>query len=103
GFPQPWKSRRDSPIPTARLLLYIFPKTYSRKEPSSPPAPSRFRLILRLEKTACFDQPSACKLHGTFAGRRTLSVCQFVCPVWCGRDFGSVRKIAFSLSFPPNR
>ena len=26
GFPQPWKSRRDSPIPTARLLLYIFPK-----------------------------------------------------------------------------
>src|SRR5271157_2936323 len=26
GFPQPWKSLRDSHIPTARLLLYIFPK-----------------------------------------------------------------------------
>ena len=48
---QPWKSLCDSHIPTARLLLYIFLKPFSRKEPSSPPAPSRFRLILRLEKT----------------------------------------------------
>ena len=36
--------------PTARLLLYIL-KTYFRKEPSSPPAPFPFRLILGLEKT----------------------------------------------------
>ena len=49
---QPWKSLCDSHIPTARLLLYIFLKSFSRKEPSSPPAPSRFRLILRLEKTS---------------------------------------------------
>ena len=34
----------------ARLLLYIL-KTYFRKEPSSPPAPFPFRLILGLEKT----------------------------------------------------
>ena len=46
-----WKSLRDSHIPTARLLLYIL-KTYFRKEPSSPPAPFPFRLILGLEKTA---------------------------------------------------
>jgi len=45
------KSLRDSHIPTARLLLYIL-KTYFRKEPSSPPAPFPFRLILGLEKTA---------------------------------------------------
>ena len=45
-----WKSLRDSHIPTARLLLYIL-KTYFRKEPSSPPAPFPFRLILGLEKT----------------------------------------------------
>ena len=31
---------------------YIFLKTFARKEPSSPPAPSPSRLILRLEKTA---------------------------------------------------
>src|SRR5271157_5181122 len=31
---------------------YIFFQNLSRKESSSPPAPSRFRLILRLEKTA---------------------------------------------------
>src|SRR5208337_555065 len=55
----PWKSLRHSHIPTARSLLYIFPKTYSRKEPSSPPVPSRFRLILRLEKTAPSHSPSA--------------------------------------------
>src|SRR5271157_1361123 len=30
---------------------YIFFQNLSRKESSSPPAPSRFRLILRLEKT----------------------------------------------------
>ena len=30
---------------------YIFLKTFARKEPSSPPAPSPSRLILRLEKT----------------------------------------------------
>src|SRR5271157_441842 len=30
---------------------YIFFQNLSRKEPSSPPVPSRFRLILRLEKT----------------------------------------------------
>ena len=47
---RPWKSLRDSHIPTARLLLYIL-KTYFRKEPSSPPAPFPFRLILGLEKT----------------------------------------------------
>ena len=45
-----WKSLPDSHIPTARLLLYIL-KTYFRKEPSSPPAPFPFRLILGLEKT----------------------------------------------------
>ena len=56
-----WKSLRDSHIPTARLLLYIL-KTYFRKEPSSPPAPFPFRLILGLEKTvlttAAFLLPS---------------------------------------------
>src|SRR5271157_3246845 len=51
AFHPPWKSLRDSHIPTARLLLYIFLKTYPRKEPSSPPAPFSFRLILRLEKS----------------------------------------------------
>src|SRR3974377_215194 len=48
----PWKSLRDSHIPTARRLLYIF-KTFARKEPSSAIASGYgFRLILRLEKTA---------------------------------------------------
>jgi len=47
----PWKSLRDSHIPTARRLLYIF-KTFARKEPSSAIASGYgFRLILRLEKT----------------------------------------------------
>ena len=48
----PWKSLRDSHIPTARRLLYIF-KTFARKEPSSAIASGYgFRLILRLEKTS---------------------------------------------------
>ena len=34
AFPQPWKSLRDSHIPTARPLLYIF-LTFARKELSS--------------------------------------------------------------------
>src|SRR5271157_4842893 len=34
---------------------YIFFQNLSRKESSSPPAPSRFRLILRLEKTNRFQ------------------------------------------------
>jgi len=51
----PWKSLRDSHIPTARRLLYIF-KTFARKEPSSAIASGYgFRLILRLEKTAICD------------------------------------------------
>ena len=53
-----WKSLRDSHIPTARLLLYIL-KTYFRKEPSSPPAPFPFRLILGLEKTVFLAQEVA--------------------------------------------
>src|SRR3974390_1524284 len=55
----PWKSLRDSHIPTARRLLYIF-KTFARKEPSSAIASGYgFRLILRLEKTqALFRIPS---------------------------------------------
>ena len=41
----------------ARLLLYIL-KTYFRKEPSSPPAPFPFRLILGLEKTLSQEMPN---------------------------------------------
>src|SRR5271157_5709788 len=36
---------------------YIFFQNLSRKESSSPPAPSRFRLILRLEKPHCLRLP----------------------------------------------
>src|SRR5271157_3250717 len=39
------------PFPPPGYCYIFFQKTYSRKEPSSPPVPSRFRLILRLEKT----------------------------------------------------
>ena len=61
-----WKSLRDSHIPTARLLLYIL-KTYFRKEPSSPPAPFPFRLILGLEKTG--TQKATLNIHsGTDGG-----------------------------------
>src|SRR5271166_2413760 len=37
---------------------YIFFQNLSRKESSSPPAPSLFRLILRLEKTDCRGDPT---------------------------------------------
>ena len=60
------KSLRDSHIPTARLLLYIL-KTYFRKEPSSPPAPFPFRLILGLEKTEPVSRRAKCNPQG---GRR---------------------------------
>ena len=57
----PWKSLRDSHIPTARRLLYIF-KTFARKEPSSAIASGYgFRLILRLEKTRPVQPNSANK------------------------------------------
>src|SRR5271157_339670 len=45
---------------------YIFFQNLSRKESSSPPAPSRFRLILRLEKTVVVVQCSKRR----FASRR---------------------------------
>src|SRR5271165_4407609 len=41
---------------------YIFFQNLSRKESSSPPAPSRFRLILRLEKTSSADCASGSPL-----------------------------------------
>ena len=59
GAHSPWKSLRDSHIPTARRLLYIF-KTFARKEPSSAIASGYgFRLILRLEKTFSTDRREA--------------------------------------------
>src|SRR3974390_1656172 len=68
----PWKSLRDSHIPTARRLLYIF-KTFARKEPSSAIASGYgFRLILRLEKT---KSPSYAEGEAVeaLAGELTLS------------------------------
>ena len=46
-----WKSLPDPHIPTVPVAAIYTLKTYSRKEPSSPPAPSPCRLILPLEKT----------------------------------------------------
>src|SRR5271157_3253383 len=43
---------------------YIFFQNLSRKESSSPPAPSRFRLILRLEKTPLKQR----EIRGQFDG-----------------------------------
>src|SRR5271157_1506415 len=70
GFPQPWKSLRDSHIPTARLLLYIFPKpipkgvfltacTFSLQAHPSIRKDCRCRLAicsgLRLRNLLCYD------------------------------------------------
>src|SRR5271157_1841199 len=48
---------------------YIFFQNLSRKESSSPPAPSLFRLILRLEKTVV-QCSNASMLKRRFASRR---------------------------------
>src|SRR3974390_559890 len=71
----PWKSLRDSHIPTARRLLYIF-KTFARKEPSSAIASGYgFRLILRLEKTVTrtsLERISTRHIQGSIASLRVF-------------------------------
>ena len=91
---QPWKSLCDSHIPTARLLLYIFLKPFSRKEPSSPPAPSRFRLILRLEKT--HPRLAACGARSWFCARQRHGFVGFA------KDFAPDIEIGLLIELIPS-
>ena len=89
---QPWKSLRDSHIPTARRLLYFLKTFYPKGAFLRHRSGYRFRLILRLEKTLT---PANTALHFVWPLKASREICTLLfvtrstklLPKRCGTHF----------------